>query len=129
MNMHKAKRQAVTAAGFRVGDVEEFLGLTEEERRLVELRVALSKTVRRLRESQSLTQQQLAERLQSSQSRVAKIEVGASDVSLDLLFRGLFAVGGALSDLKTAARRRSSPKKSSVKTKLKAATSARARVR
>lgn len=125
--MNKAKRQAVTAAGFRVGDVDEFLGLTKEERRLVELRVALSRTVRRLRESQSLTQQQLAKILQSSQSRVAKIEVGASDVSLDLLFRGLFAVGGELSDLKTTARRRSSPKKPSVKSKLKTVTSARVR--
>jgi predicted XRE-type DNA-binding protein len=123
--MQKAKLQAVTAAGFRVGDVEEFLGLTEEERRLVELRVALSRTVRRLREGQSLTQQQLADRLQSSQSRVAKIEVGASDVSLDLLFRGLFAVGGGLSDLKTAARRRSLPKNLSVKSKPKTSTSAR----
>lgn len=125
--MHKAKRQAVTAAGFRVGDADEFLGLTEDERRLVELRVSLSRTVRRLREGQSLTQQQLADRLQSSQSRVAKIEVGASDVSLDLLFRSLFAVGGALSDLKTAARRRSSPKKPSVKSKLKTAASVRLR--
>lgn len=105
--MNKAKRQAVTAAGFRVGDAEDFLELTEEERRLVELRVALSRTVRRLREGQSLTQQQLADRLQSSQSRVAKLEVGASDVSLDLLFRGLFAMGGGLSDLKAPSPRRS----------------------
>ena len=49
--MHKAKSQAVTAAGFRVGDAEEFLELTEEERRLVELRVVNCRTVRRLRDS------------------------------------------------------------------------------
>jgi hypothetical protein len=30
---------------------------------------------------------------------VAKIEAGSADVSLDLLFRGFFALGGNLSDL------------------------------
>lgn len=125
MKMNKTKRQAVTAAGFRVGDAEDFLELTEEERRLVELRVALSRTVRRLREDQSLTQQQLADRLQSSQSRVAKLEVGASDVSLDLLFRGLFAMGGGLSDLKAPSPRHISIKKPAVKQKAKLGASAR----
>ncbi len=123
--MNKTKRQAVTAAGFRVGDAEEFLELTEEERRLVELRVVLSRTVRRLREDQSLTQQQLADRLQSSQSRVAKLEVGASDVSLDLLFRGLFAMGGGLSDLKSPTRGRASNKKTAVTPKAKPVSSVR----
>ena len=123
--MNKSKRQAVTAAGFRVGDAGDFLELTEEERRLVELRVALSRTVRRLREIHSLTQQQLADRLKSSQSRVAKLEVGASDVSLDLLFRGLFAMGGRLSDLKTPSRRRASIKTPTVEQKAKPLASAR----
>ena len=97
--MNKAKRMALERAGFRVGDAEDFLQLTEEERRLVDLRVQLIKAIRRLRERRRLTQQQLAALLRSSQSRVAKIEAGAADVSLDLLFRGLFAVGGRLSDL------------------------------
>jgi DNA-binding XRE family transcriptional regulator len=97
--MEREKRKALEAAGFQVGDVEDFLGLTEEELRLVELRVAVSRTVRRLRERQHLTQQQLAVKLKSSQSRIAKLEAGAPDVSLDLLFRGLFAVGGKLADL------------------------------
>lgn len=97
--MDKQKQKSLVAAGFQVGDAADFLGLTEEERSLVELRVAVSRTVRRLREEQRLTQQQLAARLKSSQSRVAKIEAGSTDVSLDLLFRGLFALGGKLTDL------------------------------
>jgi hypothetical protein len=97
--MDKTKRKALEAAGYRIGDAEDFLGLTEEERRLVDLRLSVSRTVRRLRLKQRLTQQQLADKLQSSQSRVAKMEVGADSVSLDLLFRGLFAVGGKLSDV------------------------------
>jgi DNA-binding XRE family transcriptional regulator len=97
--MDKEMRERLQAAGFRVGDAEVFLGLTEEERRLVELRLAVSRTARRLREKQGMTQQQLAAKLKSSQSRVAKIEAAAADVSLDLSIRALFAVGGRLADL------------------------------
>ena len=97
--MDKAKRKALEAAGYRIGNAEDFLGLSVEERRLVDLRLSVSRTVRRLRLKRRLTQQQLADKLKSSQSRVAKMEVGADSVSLDLLFRGLFAVGGKLSDV------------------------------
>src|SRR5690348_936540 len=97
--MDTKKRKALEAAGFRVGDAEDFLGLTEEERQLVGLRLALSRAIRRLREATPLTQQQLATRLKSSQSRVAKIEAAEPGVSLDLLFRALFALGGSLADL------------------------------
>jgi ribosome-binding protein aMBF1 (putative translation factor) len=106
--MNQERQKALEAAGFRVGDAEDFLGLTEEERRLVELRIVVSRTVRRLRQRQHLTQQQLATKLKSSQSRVAKIEAGAGDVSLDLLFRTLFAVGGCLADLAQTALSRKS---------------------
>jgi ribosome-binding protein aMBF1 (putative translation factor) len=107
--MDPKKRKTLEAAGFRIGDAADFLGLTEEESRLVDLRVAVCRAVRRLREAKAMTQQQLASKLKSSQSRVAKIEAGAADVSLDLLFRGLFAVGGRLEDLaevKPAERRK-----------------------
>jgi predicted XRE-type DNA-binding protein len=97
--MNKAKRQALEAAGFIFEDTEDFLELTAEERRLVELRLAVSRAVRTRREQQNLTQEQVAKKLKSSQSRVAKMEAGAADVSLDLLFRGLFALGGTLNDL------------------------------
>lgn len=103
--MNKKKQAALVAAGFRFGDAEDFLELTPEECNLVELRLAVSRAVRRLRENQHLTQQQLATKLKSSQSRVAKIEAGAVDVSLDLLFRGLFAVGGGLGDLTRTGRK------------------------
>ena len=65
----------------------------------MELRLSVSKAVRRLRQRRQLTQEELAAKLKSSQSRVAKLEAGSPDVSLDLLFRGLFAVGGKLGDL------------------------------
>ena len=44
----------------------------------------------------------MAKKLNSSQSRVAKLEAASADVSLDLMFRGLFALGGSLMDLRLA---------------------------
>jgi predicted XRE-type DNA-binding protein len=104
--MNKEKRQALEAAGFVFEDAEDFLELTAEERRLVELRVAVSRAVRARRQEQNLTQEQVAKRLKSSQSRVAKMEAGAADVSLDLMFRGLFALGGSIHDLRVGTRGR-----------------------
>jgi DNA-binding XRE family transcriptional regulator len=97
--MTDKKRKVLEAAGYRVGDVTDFLGLSDEERALVELRAAVSAAVRRLRKERHLTQAKLADLLHSSQSRVAKIEAGSGDVSLDLMFRGLFAVGGRAADV------------------------------
>jgi DNA-binding XRE family transcriptional regulator len=97
--MNDKKRKVLEAAGYRVGDVTDFLGLSAEERALIELRAAVSATVHRLRKERRLTQAKLAEMLHSSQSRIAKIEAGASDVTLDLMFRSLFAVGGQVADV------------------------------
>lgn len=97
--MEKKKQLRLEAAGFRLGNAEDFLQLSPEECDLVELRVTMSRTIRRLRLSRNLTQQELAARIHSSQSRVAKLEAGSPEVSLDLMFRGLFAVGGGLVDL------------------------------
>jgi len=102
--MEEKKRRALEEASFRIGDAADFLELTREERLFVELRVALTRALRRRREEQHLTQKELAARLKSSQSRVAKMEAGAPDVSLDMLFRGLFAVGGQVEDLVATAR-------------------------
>lgn len=97
--MRKEKREALEAAGVRFGTVAEFLGLTPEEEAIVELRVAVSMAVRRARERHNLTQIQVARKIKSTQARIAKIESDASDVSLDLMFRGLFAAGGSLADI------------------------------
>jgi ribosome-binding protein aMBF1 (putative translation factor) len=101
--MNREKRQALEAAGFVFEDAEDFLELTVEERRLVELRLAVSRAVRARREQHYLTQEQLATKLKPSQSRVAKLEAGERNVSLDLMFRGLFALGGSLEDFRLAA--------------------------
>jgi len=91
--MDEAKRRRLDAAGYRVGTVDEFLGLTDEETALIEMKLALRQATRVRREGLGLTQAELAERLGSSQSRVAKLEGTDPTVSLDLLVRALLAMG------------------------------------
>lgn len=98
--MNDLKKRRLKAAGYKTGTVEEFLGLTPEESALVDLRVSLAMRVRRHRLEGKLSQSDLARRIGSSQSRVAKLEAAESEVSLDLLFRAFFATGGQVdSDL------------------------------
>lgn len=94
--MDKGKREKLEAAGFKFGDAEDFLGLNECERRMVDLRVRLARTIRRLREQEEVSQTVLARRISSSQSRVAKIEAASPDVSIDLSIRALYALGGGM---------------------------------
>lgn len=59
--MKKSKRERLEKAGWRVGGVEELLGLMPEEAAFVEMKLALAESVRRRRQAQHRTQTQLAE--------------------------------------------------------------------
>jgi DNA-binding XRE family transcriptional regulator len=104
--MDKHELEALEAAGFEVTTVAEFLGLTEVEEKIVEFRLKMSRGIRARREAKGWTQKDLAKAIGSSQPRVAKIEAGSPDVSLDLMMRGYFAVGGELPDEPSRARSR-----------------------
>ena len=91
--MNAAQKARLRRAGWKVGTAEEFLGLSREQVQLMEMKLALGEFLRRHRRTRRLTQEALAERLGSSQSRVAKLEAGVRGVTLDLLFRALFATG------------------------------------
>ena len=91
MKLEKKKR--LETAGWRVGTVSEFLGLTDEETALIELKLDLAKAVKAERIRRQLTQDELGRLLGSSQSRVAKMEAGDPTVSIDLLVRSLLRLG------------------------------------
>lgn len=91
--MGKLNLDKLEAKGFKVTTVKDFLGLTPEDEVVIELRLALSDAVKKRRQAAKLTQQDLAKRLGSSQSRVAKIEAGDSSVGFDLLIKSLVATG------------------------------------
>ncbi len=91
--MRTSKKQRLEAKGWRIGSTAEFLDLSAEESAYVELKIALSRILQHRRRSKNLTQLQLAKRLGSSQSRIAKMESGDPSVSIDLLVRSLLVLG------------------------------------
>ena len=97
--MDKAKLDRLRAAGWRSGDAADFLELSEEEAAFVELKLALGDYLRRLRRENSWTQSEVADRLGSSQSRVAKMEAGDRSVSLDLMMRSLLSIGATATEI------------------------------
>ena len=103
--MDARKKKKLEDAGWRVGDSAEFLDLSPEEAEFVELKLALAAGLREERETQGMTQEELARRVGSSQSRVAKMEAADSSVSLDLLVRSLFKLGAKRSDVARLVRR------------------------
>ena len=97
--MNKAKRKRLESKGWKVGTVQNFLKLSDEEAAYVELKLLLAKNVQKRRRALNLTQTALARKLKSSQSRIAKMEAGDPTVSVDLLVRSLLALGASKQSL------------------------------
>ena len=97
--MNTSKRKRLEAAGWRVGKAADFLGLSSEEELYVEIKLALADAVRARRTKLGLTQSELAQRMRSSQSRVAKLEAGDRTVSIDLLMHALVRLGATRAQL------------------------------
>jgi len=100
--MKAKKLKRLQAAGWKTGSAATFLGLSEPESTLVELKLALVDAVRRTRQKRGMSQIDLAQKMHSSQSRIAKIEAGDASVSLDLIVRALLAAGASRKDMKEA---------------------------
>jgi ribosome-binding protein aMBF1 (putative translation factor) len=97
--MRAAKRKRLEARGWKIGSVEDFLDLSDQESAYIELRLKLARGLKARRNARGFSQTQLARAVQSSQSRVAKMEAGDPTVSLDLLVRSLLALGASNRDL------------------------------
>ncbi len=101
--MNLAKKRRLEAAGWKETTVQEFLNLSDADVQYIETKLALSRRLRELRQQRHLTQTQAASLLETSQSRLARMEAGDPSVSLDLLVRGLFALGARWKELAKAA--------------------------
>ena len=97
--MNEAKRKILEAHGWKVGDAQDFLGLTDQELEYIEIKIALSEKVREIRRRRKLTQKETAAIIGSSQSRVAKMEAGDPTVSIDLQVKSLLALGVSREEL------------------------------
>ena len=97
--MNKSKKEALEQKGWKVGSAAEFLGLTPEENAYIELKLSLSQFLQEKRKTRRITQNQMATLIQSSQSRVAKMEKGEESVSIDLILRSLLALGTEINEI------------------------------
>ena len=89
--MNEIQRKNLAKMKGREVSLTEFLDLKPGEEALIDIKSDLSDAVRQLREQNSVTQAELAARLQSSQPRVAHLERGVG--SIDLFLRALILLG------------------------------------
>ncbi len=90
--MDQLKKERLEAKDWNIGTVSEFLELTLEENILIEIKLALSRSLK-ARRQKLMTQVELAKKIQSSQPRIAKAENGDPSVSIELLIRAILATG------------------------------------
>ena len=101
--MDAEERAKMEVMGYAVvNDAVDWLELTDVERQIVDLRLRLGREIRRRRIGAGLSQAELAEKIGSSQSRVAKAEGTAPGVAIDLMLRAYFATGGTVDELAQA---------------------------
>ena len=97
--MKKIKREHLEEKGYRVTDAKAFAGLSDEELAVIDLKIGLIRKLRDVRKASGVTQVQLAKLMRSSQSRVAMLESGSSDASLELICKALFLLGVSSKEL------------------------------
>ena len=97
--MNESKRKRLAAKGWRVGNTQELLGLSDEDTAFIEFKLKLAQSLRAKRLKRRMGQIQVAKLLHSSQSRVAKMEAADPSVSLDLLVRSHLALGTSSPEL------------------------------
>jgi predicted XRE-type DNA-binding protein len=99
---NKKQKARLAAAGWVETTVEEFLGLSETESALIEIRLALGRAVAKRRKKNRWTQSQVAKAIGSTQSRVALVEQADPEVSADLILKALIATGVKSRDITKA---------------------------
>lgn len=92
-------RRKRASRGWKTGTIKEFLALAPEDAALIELHPSLSDGLKAWRKRKRRALHDLAAAVQSSQSRVARMEAGDPAVSIDLLVRTLLALGASGRDL------------------------------
>jgi DNA-binding XRE family transcriptional regulator len=91
--MKKTKLKRLERAGYTRTDTQNFLNISDEEMAVIDLKISLVQKLKDVRKAAGVTQKQLAKLMKSSQSRVAMLESGSSDASLELICKALFVLG------------------------------------
>ena len=91
MNTKTLKR--LEAAGWAHGDYADFLGMSPEEKEIVEMRIAATKEINRRRREGSVSQTEMARRMGTKQPNVSRLLKNPAGATLDTLVRALLALG------------------------------------
>lgn len=106
--MSKKRKQRLEEEGFKETTVSESLGLSKGEALMVELRVRLSEEIEDRRTGEGMTQEQLADKLGTSQSRISAMETGDTSVSIGAMLCALVELGANKEDIGDVIAARSS---------------------
>jgi len=91
--MDTKKKNKIEAAGYQVIDSSEWLGLTEQEKAIVKMRVNFALEIERIRKTKKISQQALAERIGTKQSGVARMLNKPASATIDSLINTLLVLG------------------------------------
>ena len=93
------KLRKIEAAGYKVTTADEWLGLTPEESQLVNIRLALAEQLEEVRKEKGISQAQLAAKMGTKQSGIARMVNRPETSSMDNLVKGLIALGVPISKI------------------------------
>lgn len=97
--MTEKKKKMLEANGYRVVDSADWLGLSNEEAQIVDMRVALAQELERVRKAKGIPQAELARRVGTKQSGVARMINNPDTSTMDNLIKGLIALGEPISKI------------------------------
>ena len=93
--MDTKKRKQLEAAGYQITDSAEWLGLTPQEQAIVHMRVNFALEIERVRKASNITQQELADKIGTRQSGVARMLNNPTTATIDSLIKTLLALGAS----------------------------------
>ena len=96
--MDKSKRERLESKGWKVGTVSDFLELTPEETIFVEIKLALSESLKE-RYQKLMTENDFSSKISSSQRGITNVENGDSSLSIEFLIKAMLAIGATPQDI------------------------------
>jgi len=94
--MTKEKVKKLESMGFKVTSTKDWLQLSIEEAKVVEMRVALAAELEKMRNEMGLTQAQLAKKLGTKQSGVARMLNNPDTATIDSLIKAMISLGASV---------------------------------
>ena len=93
--MDTKKRKQLEAAGYQITDSADWLGLTPQEQAIVNMRVNFALEIERVRKASNITQRELADKIGTRQSGVARMLNNPTTATIDSLIKTLLALGAS----------------------------------